>query len=251
MKHIKKDQKNNKLIFGLRSVIEAIQSNKSIEKVFVKNGLRGDLYNELMILIKSKKIVWQTVPIERLQRMTNKNHQGVVALISPVEYQDIVTLVENLILNDKQPFILVLDGITDVRNFGALARTAECAGINAIVIPEKRSVSINADAIKTSAGALYRIPVCRVSNMWYAMKFFKEKGFMIIAASEKSDQYYQTVKYKFPLALVLGAEDRGISSQILKMTDHVVAIPVKGECGSLNVSVAGGILIYKMLENIL
>ncbi|ASB50984.1 23S rRNA (guanosine(2251)-2'-O)-methyltransferase RlmB [Alkalitalea saponilacus] len=235
------------LIYGIRAVIEAIESGKSLEKVFVKSGSTGELFQELMQLMRQKGINWQKVPVERINRFTTKNHQGVVATISPVEYQELESVVNKAMEDGRKPFILVLDGITDVRNFGAIARTAECAGVDAIVIPDKGGAPVNADAIKTSAGALFRVPVCRASKMWYAMKFLKEKGFMLIGASEKSEADYKDVNYKQPIALVVGAEDKGISSQVLKMMDQVVSIPVKGESGSLNVSVATGIVVYEIV----
>ena len=235
-------------IFGIRSVIEAIQSGKNIEKILVKNGSQGELYNELMTVARKYGVFCQHVPVERINRVTDKNHQGVVAFISPVSYQELEQVVANALAAGKQPIVMVLDGITDVHNFGAIARTAECAGLEAIVIPEKGSAAINADAIKTSAGALFRIPVCRVSRLWYTMKFLKENGFTVIAASEKSEVSYREPAYNGPLAIVMGAEDKGISSQVMKMVDQIVSIPVKGEIGSLNVSVAAGILIYEAVS---
>jgi 23S rRNA (guanosine2251-2'-O)-methyltransferase len=236
------------IIFGTRAVIEAIASGKSIEKVFVRAGLQGELFDELMAAMKDNQVVWQKVPVERINRLTTKNHQGVVALTSPIEYQNIEKIVEGALASGRQPIVVILDGVTDVRNFGAIARTAECAGVNAIVIPEKGSAPVNGDAIKTSAGALFRIPVCRVSKLWYTLKFLKENGFVIIGASEKSETAYHQADYKQPLAIVMGAEDTGISSQVLKMIDTLVSIPIAGEIGSLNVSVAAGIIIYEAIK---
>ncbi|GAO27892.1 23S rRNA (guanosine(2251)-2'-O)-methyltransferase RlmB [Geofilum rubicundum] len=236
------------IIFGTRAVIEAIASGKSIEKVFVRAGLQGELFDELMAAMKESQVVWQKVPVERINRLTTKNHQGVVALTSPIEYQNIEKVVTDALAAGRQPIVVILDGVTDVRNFGAIARTAECAGVDAIVIPEKGSAPVNGDAIKTSAGALFRIPVCRVAKPWYTLKFLKENGFVIIGASEKSETVYHQVDYKQPLAIVMGAEDTGISSQVLKMVDTLVSIPISGEIGSLNVSVAAGILIYEAIK---
>ncbi|MCA1745375.1 MAG: 23S rRNA (guanosine(2251)-2'-O)-methyltransferase RlmB [Bacteroidales bacterium] len=236
------------IIFGTRAVIEAIASGKSIEKVFVRAGLQGELFDELMAAMVENNVVWQKVPIERINRMTTKNHQGVVALASPIEYQNVEKVVGDALAAGRQPIVIILDGVTDVRNFGAIARSAECAGVDAIVIPEKGSAPVNGDAIKTSAGALFRMPVCRVSKLWYTLKFLKESGFLIIGASEKSDTLYHKVDYQQPLAIVMGAEDTGISSQVLKMIDTLVSIPIKGEIGSLNVSVAAGILIYEAVK---
>lgn len=235
----------NNVVFGIRAILEAIQSGKSIEKIIVKPGLQGELYNELFKEINKHNIPVQKVPSERLHHYSTGNHQGVIALISPVDYQNIEVLINNAIQEGREPLILVLDGITDVRNFGAIARTAECAGVEAIVIPEKGSAPINGDAIKTSAGALYRIPVCRVPKLWYSMKFLKETGFQIIGASEKGNTDYRNSDFKGKTAIVMGAEDKGISSQIQKMCDVLVSIPLKGEIGSLNVSVAAGILLFE------
>jgi 23S rRNA (guanosine2251-2'-O)-methyltransferase len=238
----------NNVIFGIRAIQEAIQSGKSIEKIFMKPGLQGSLYNELFRDIKHQNIPVQRVPVERINHLAAGNHQGVVAIVSPVDYQDLEKIVGAAIEAGGQPMILILDGVTDIRNFGAIARTAECAGVSAIVVPEKGSAPINGDAIKTSAGALYRIPVCRVSKLWYSMKFLKESGFEIIAATEKGETDYRNAGYKGNLALVMGAEDKGISSQVLKMCDTRVSIPIRGEIGSLNVSVAAGILIFEALK---
>ena len=237
------------IIFGLRPILEAIQSGKSIEKIYAKHGLSGELFNELRQTTRKFNIPVQTVPIERINRFTTGNHQGVVAIISPVNFHNLEEIVNKAISDGEQPFVIVLDGITDVRNFGAIARTAECAGVHAIVVPEKGSAPINADAIKTSAGALFRVPVCKVPKPWYALKFLKESGFTIIAVSEKGDSDYRSVDYSGNIALVLGAEDTGISSQILKMCDKQAAIPIKGETGSLNVSVAAGILMFEKVKN--
>jgi 23S rRNA (guanosine2251-2'-O)-methyltransferase len=240
-------------IFGIRSVIEAIQSGKNLERVLFKDGLQTStqdgLFKELMTLIKEYDIDHQKVPVQRINRVTDKNHQGVIAYLAPVDYQDINVVVSAALAAGKKPLVVVLDGITDVRNFGAIARSAECAGADAIVIPEKGSAQITSDAIKTSAGALFRVPVCRVPKLWYTMKFLKESGFFIVAASEKGDTDYRKHEYKGPVALVMGSEDKGISSQIMKMADQMVTIPVKGEIASLNVSVAAGILIYEIQRN--
>ena len=236
------------IIFGIRAVIEAVESGKSIEKVFVRAGSQGELFNELMLVLKQNNIVWQKVPLERINRLTTKNHQGVVALSSPIEYQDIEKVVEAALAEGRLPFVIILDGLTDVRNFGAIARTALCAGVDAIVMPGKGSAQINADAIKSSAGALFSIPVCRVSKLWYVMKYLKEKGFAIYGASEKSDFTYYNADFKQALALVMGAEDKGISSQVEKMIDQFISIPLEGDIASLNVSVAAGIILFEALK---
>lgn len=235
-------------IYGIRTVIEAVESGKDIDKVLIKPGLQGELFNELMATLKTHKINWQKVPQEKLFKLAGKNHQGVVALVSPLSYTDLEPVVEAALAEGRTPLILILDGITDVRNLGAIARSAECAGVDALVLPEKGSAPINADAIKTSAGALFNLPVCRVPKIWYSLKYLKEKGFTIYGASEKSETAYYKGDYRGPVALVMGAEDKGISSQVHKMVDTFVALPVKGEIASLNVSVAAGVLVYEILR---
>jgi len=237
------------IVFGIRPVMEAINAGKSIDKILISLTLKGTLVHELQLLAKSKGIRCDRVIAERIDRVTKKNHQGVVAYLSPIEYQNIEEVVEKLLSNTKTPFILILDGITDVRNFGAIARTAECAGVDAIVIPEKRSVSVTPDAIKTSAGALFRIPVCREKNLYYVLRHLKNRGFFVAAATEKGETDYRTVDYPESVALIMGAEDKGVSSQLLKITDAKISIPIYGNIGSLNVSVAAGILIYEVLRN--
>lgn len=237
------------IVFGIRSVLEAIQGGRDIDRILISQNLKGDLAKELLYLIKEKGIHFKQVTPERIDWVTRKNHQGVVAYLPPVEYQDIEQIVEKFLEEGKTPFVLILDGITDVRNFGAIARTAECAGVDAIVLPEKGSVSVTSDAIKTSAGALFRIPVCREKNLYFVLRHLKNRGFTVTAASEKGETDYRKVNYKGPVALIMGAEDKGVSSQLLKMADAQVSIPIKGEIGSLNVSVAAGILIYEILRH--
>lgn len=237
---------NQQMIFGLRAIIEVIQDGKEIDKVFIQRGLRGELYLELFQLIKEHDVPYALVPIEKLNRFTRKNHQGVVALISAITYHKIDQLLPTLYEQGKTPFILVLDRVTDVRNFGALARTAECAGVDAILIPARGGASINADAIKTSAGALHKIPVCRAQYLQDDLKFLKESGLKIVGVSEKAEKTYYEETYPGPIALVLGSEEDGISPAYLPLLDDFVKIPMLGTIGSLNVSVAGGILMFEV-----
>jgi len=237
-----------KPVFGIRAVEEAIGAGKEIDRIFIKKGLHGELFRNFFRKVQERKIPFQFVPVEKLNRITQKNHQGVIAYISPVVYHNIEQIVPTLFEQGKEPFILVLDGITDVRNFGAIARTAECAGVNAIVIPAKGGVSVNADAIKTSAGALHLIPVCRVNNLVDTVRYLKESGIKIVAATEKGADEYTAPDYSGPKCLVMGAEDTGISPGILEIADVYSKIPVKGTIKSLNVSVAAGIMLYEMLN---
>lgn len=240
---------SNEYIFGLRAIIEAIQSGKEIDKVFLKKDLRGELATELTDLLRANRIVFQRVPVEKLNRITRKNHQGAIALISAVTYHKLEYIVPQLYEQGAVPFIVMLDGITDVRNFGAIARTCECAGVHAIVIPTHGSVSVGADAVKTSAGALLRIPVCRVDSMAQAAGYLKDSGFEVTGITEKATETYSALDYSTPTALVFGSEDTGISPQVLSRCNRKAAIPMFGRIGSLNVSVAAGIAIYGVVQS--
>ncbi|WP_303009056.1 23S rRNA (guanosine(2251)-2'-O)-methyltransferase RlmB [Coprobacter fastidiosus] len=238
----------NEMIFGIRAVIEAVEAGKDIDKILIKKDLQSDLAQELFAAVRGRNIVVQKVPIEKINRMSRKNHQGVLAFISAVTYQHLDDIVPGLYEEGKNPFIILLDGITDVRNFGAIARTCECAGVNAIVIPERGSVSVNADAVKTSAGALLHLPVCRESSVFEAVRFLKNSGFRVIAASEKAVVNYTNIDYTVPVAIVMGAEDTGVSKEVLRLCDDMVALPQMGVIGSLNVSVAAGVMMYEVVR---
>ena len=241
---IEKDQ----YIFGIRAVIEAIQSGKEIDKLLIKKDINGELISELFEVVKAYQVPVQRVPIEKINRITRKNHQGVLAFLSAVTYHKIENVAPMLYEEGYNPFVVILDGVTDVRNFGAIARTCDCAGVNTIIIPEKNSVTANADAVKTSAGALNYIPVCRERSLVTAVKFLKESGYKVVGASEQSAVNYTKVDYTGPVALILGAEDKGISNDLLKLCDEFVSIPEFGHINSLNVSVAGGIMMYEVVR---
>ena len=238
----------NEMIFGVRAVIEAIQAGKEIDKILIKRDMQSDLSKELFAVLKGTQIPVQRVPVERINRITRKNHQGVIAFISSITYQRTEDLVPFLFEQGKNPLLIMLDGITDVRNFGAIARTCECAGVDAIVIPTKNSVSVNADAIKTSAGALHTLPVCREQNLTQTIKFLKESGFKIVAATEKGDYDYTKANYSDPVCIIMGAEDTGVPYEHLALCDEWIKIPMLGNIESLNVSVAAGILIYEAVK---
>lgn len=235
-------------IYGLRAIIEAIEAGKEIDKIFFKKDLQGDLASELLALVKQHRIPLQRVPVERINRITRKNHQGAVAMLSAVTYHRLDHLVPQLYEEGMLPFIVVLDGITDVRNFGAIARTCECAGVDAIVIPEHGSVSVGGDAIKTSAGALHHLPVCRERSVRGAVKFLKDNGYQVVAASEKANINYTQADYTTPVAIVMGAEDIGIDPEVLRLCDTFVSIPMMGKISSLNVSVAAGVMMYEVVR---
>lgn len=243
-----KQIKEKNMIFGIRAVIEAINAGKEIEKIFIRREMGGDLLKELFDLVQERKIPVQKVPLEKLNRLTTKNHQGVVAYISSIEYQHIENIIPMLYDSGKDPFIVILDGVTDVRNFGAIARTCECAGVDAIVMPMRGGAAANADAVKTSAGALHIIPVCRENSLHNTVSYLQKCGIKVVAASEKASHLYSQADYSGPLAIVMGAEDVGISPDILRIVDDMVSIPICGQISSLNVSVATGVIVYEAIK---
>lgn len=238
----------NEMIFGVRAVIEAIQAGKEIDKILVKRDIQSELSKELFAVLKGTLIPVQRVPVERINRITRKNHQGVVAFISSITYQHTEDIVPTLFEEGKNPVFIMLDGVTDVRNFGAIARTCNCANVDAIIIPAKNSVKVNADAIKTSAGALHTLPVCREKSLTATINYLKQCGFRIIAATEKGDYNYTKGNYTDPVCIIMGAEDKGVSYEHLALCDEWVKIPMLGNIESLNVSVAAGILIYEVIR---
>ncbi|MDR1675391.1 MAG: 23S rRNA (guanosine(2251)-2'-O)-methyltransferase RlmB [Tannerella sp.] len=240
--------KDEGMIFGIRAVTEAVRSGKEIDKLLVKKDLQGDSVGELLALLKERGIRIQRVPPEGLNRITRKNHQGVIAFLSAVTYHRLEDVVPSVFEQGKDPFLVLLDGITDVRNFGAIARTCECAGVDAIVIPSKESVTVNADAMKTSAGALNLLPVCREHSIREAIRFLKNSGVKVVAASEKAVGNYTETAYDLPVAIVVGAEDRGVAAENLRLCDETVKIPQYGTIASLNVSVATAILTYEVVR---
>ncbi len=241
-----KENKNG--IFGLRPIIEAIESGKTIDKLFVQKGLQGEIFSELRKLIREFEIPTQFVPVEKLNRLTRKNHQGVFAFLSPIEFHKIDNLLPQIYEQGKNPFFLILDRISDVRNFGAIARTAECVGVDAIVIPQKGSASVNADAVKTSAGALYNIPICKEENLKKTVKFLQESGIKVVCATEKSNDLIYKADFKSPVAIVMGSEEDGVSDEILRISDANVKLPMTGKTSSLNVSVACGVFLFEAIR---
>lgn len=235
-------------IFGIRAVIEAINAGRDIDRVYIRKGLSGPIAQELIELLRANGILTRHVPSEKLDKITRKNHQGVIALLAAVPYHQLGNLVPQLFEEGVLPFIVVLDGITDVRNFGAIARTCECAGVDAVVIPDHGSVSVGGDAVKTSAGALLHLPVCREHSTLSAVRYLKNSGFKVVAVSEKADLNYTTASYTEPTALVMGSEDTGISDDVIRECDTFVSIPMFGSISSLNVSVAAGILVYEVVR---
>ena len=235
-------------VFGIRAVIEAIESGKSIEKIFVQKGLSGPLFQELNRNIKKENLVVSYVPVEKLNKLSKGNHQGVVANISPISFVNLEKLVEDSLKQSTPPLFLLLDGLTDVRNLGAIIRTAECCGVNGIIIPEKGSAPINADAIKTSAGAAFKIPICKVNHIKDAIFHLQTYDIQSIAATEKTDNTIYDLNLKQPIALIMGNEEKGVSPSILKVVDHKAKLPMLGSIASLNVSVACGAFLYEVVR---
>ncbi|MCU0367221.1 MAG: 23S rRNA (guanosine(2251)-2'-O)-methyltransferase RlmB [Cyclobacteriaceae bacterium] len=239
---------NKEIIFGTRAVMEAIHAHREIEKVYVQSGLNNDLIKELINLAKANGVPYSFIPQQKLNRLSSKNHQGVICMLSAVQYASLENIIDKTYSDGKEPFLLILDRVTDVRNFGAIARTAECAGINAIVLADKGNAPITGDAMKTSAGALSHLPVCRVSDMKKTLRFLKDNGITIIACTEKAEKVIYELDLNIPLALVLGSEEDGISPPLLKDADYLAKIPMSGNISSLNVSVAAGICAYEAIR---
>lgn len=236
------------MMFGTRAVMEAIKAGRDIEKIFIQAGLNNDLAKELINLAKSKGVPFTFVPLPKLNSLSTKNHQGVICMLSAVQFAPLENIIDKIYSEGREPFFLILDRITDVRNFGAIARTAECAGLDGIIIGDSGNAPITGDAMKTSAGALSYLPVCRTSNMKKTIQYLKESGIQVIACTEKADKALYELDFKAPVALIVGSEEDGISNQLLKEADHIVKIPMRGKIESLNVSVATGIAIYEVLR---
>lgn len=240
-------QKDNKqIVYGLRPVIEAITSGQQVERVFLQNGLNSSLMGELRAAMREHDVPFQYVPVERLDRFTSGNHQGVVATIGTVKYHSFMELVETL---PENALVVMLDHVTDVRNMGAIARTAECTGVNALVVPDRGTAAMNEDAIKTSSGALLRLPVCREQNLKTVVNLAKQYGMQVVAATEKGAVDYRDVDFSQPTLLIMGNEEAGISPELLKISDVRAKLPIVGQVASLNVSVAAGVMMYKALES--
>lgn len=239
------------LVFGLRPVIEAIKSKKEINKIMIQRGMDKELFKELKEVLANKKYTLQFVPAEKLNRLTRKNHQGVIAFISPVVYHDLENVLHGIYEIGDEPNVLILDRITDVRNFGAIARTAECCGVHAIVIPTRESALITSDSIKTSAGALHKIPVCKTKDLSETVEYLKNAGLRIVACTEKTDNLVFDITLKGPTAILLGSEEDGISQELLSLAHQRAKIPLLGTIGSYNVGVASGIILYEKMRQMI
>ncbi len=235
-------------IFGIRAIIEAVNAGETIDKVFLQKGLNGDLFTELESLLNKKSINKSYVPVEKLNRLSNKNHQGAVAQISPIAFHDMETLVTKVIASGKTPLFLLLDQLSDVRNFGAIIRTAECTGVDGIIVQKKGGAPVNGDTIKTSAGAVFKIPLCKVDHIKDAVFYMQASGIKVIAATEKTNQTLYDVTFNEPCAIIMGSEGRGINPSTLKVVDAKAKLPLLGEIESLNVSVACGAFLYEAVR---
>ena len=244
--YVRRERKDDdEFIFGVRAVIEAIKANREINKIMIQKGMNKDLFQELKDTLVDKNYYLQFVPVEKLNKVTENNHQGVIAYVAPVSYHKVEDLVEKMLEEGKKPCILVLDRITDVRNFGAIARTAECEGVDAILIPSKASVQVTSDAIKTSAGALNRIPVCKSDNIKDSLFYIQQCGLRIVACTEKTQTPLYQANLRGSVAIIMGSEEDGITNDFLNMADIKARIPMRGEIASMNVGVATGIVLYE------
>jgi 23S rRNA (guanosine2251-2'-O)-methyltransferase len=240
--------KRNTLLIGLRPLIEAIEAGHEIEKVLIQQGLRGDLITEAREVIQQNQISFQLVPAEKLNYISKKNHQGIIAFVSPIAFGNLENIVADVFEKGETPKFLLLDGVTDVRNFGAICRTAECLGVHAVIVPEKGSAQINEEAIKTSAGALYNIPVCRTKSIMQTISYLQQSGVSVVACSEKSRTPLHEVNLKIPTCIVMGSEESGISNEIIRKADFLTGITMAGKTSSLNVSVAAGMILYELMR---
>lgn len=247
--HVKHGQADKQqVVCGMRPVLEAIEADSQIDKILLQTTLDGQLSKELRTKARERNLPVQFVPVERLNAITGANHQGVVALIAPIAYRSFADMLQSIQEGGKQPFFLMLDHVTDVRNLGAIARTAECAGVDAIIVPDHGSAQIGADAIKSSSGALLRLPVCREANLKTVINLALQTGLQVCAATEKGSTSYVAVDFRKPTLLVMGSEDKGISTEVLKLCDVRAKLPIVGQVQSLNVSVAAGIFMYEVLR---
>ena len=244
----KKKEDSENIVIGIRPVIEAIKADKEIDRVFIQNGLRSELFRELMTLLKSLNIPYKYVPVVKLNKITRKNHQGIIAYVSPVDFSSIEELIPSIYERGEEPFILILDKITDVRNFGAILRTAESAGINGVLIPAQGAALLNSGTIKSSAGAIFNVTICRTDTLKLTIDFLKNSGLKIASATEKGAELYYKSDLTGPIAIIMGSEDSGVSQEDLKLSDGKLMIPMVGKTESLNVSVAAGIILFEAVR---
>jgi len=235
-------------IFGIRAIIEAINSGKEIDKVFIQKDAQGDLMRDLMKVMKQKSINFSYVPVEKLNRLTSMNHQGAVASIAPISFHNLEDLVEKVLESGKTPLFLILDQLSDARNFGAIIRTAECTGVDGIIVQKQGSAPVNGDTVKTSAGAVFNVPICKVEHIKDAIFHLQGSGIKTVAATEKTDSNIYDIMLNEPVAIIMGSEDRGVNPSVLKIVDEKAKLPMFGTIESLNVSVACGAFLYEAVR---
>jgi 23S rRNA (guanosine2251-2'-O)-methyltransferase len=240
--------KGKSQIFGIHAITEAINSGKTIDKVFIQKSFSGSGLKELEKLLREKAINISYAPVQKLNRLTSKNHQGAIALISPIEFHNLETIVQEVFEQGKNPLFIILDEISDARNFGAIIRTAECTGVHAIIIPQKGAAPVNGDTIKTSAGAVFNLPICKVNHIKDAIYYLQGSGVNVVAATEKSNDVLYNIDFTKPTALIMGSEGKGVSASVLKLVDDKAKLPMFGEISYLNVSVACGALLYEIVR---
>ena len=236
------------MIYGVRPLKEAIEAGKEISRVLIQNGLRSDSLRELIVFLKANNLPYSYVPLVKLNKLTRNNHQGVVAFVSPVVFQNIEDIIPAIYEEGKIPLILLMDKLTDVRNFGAILRTAESAGVNAVIFPALGAAPLNSGTVKSSAGAIFNIPLCRSNNLKDVIYYLQASGIKIVAATEKANEVYSDTDMTGPLAIIMGSEDTGVSDAYLKLCDTKLKIPMKGETASLNVSVAAGVMLFEVIR---
>jgi 23S rRNA (guanosine2251-2'-O)-methyltransferase len=236
------------LIFGIRAIIEAVQAGKSVDRVFLQSDAQGELMKDLLKVLKRGDINFTYVPVEKLNRLTLNNHQGAVATISPIGFLTIEELVTATLESQEKPLFLILDQISDARNFGAIIRTAECTGVHGIIIQKSGAAPVNGDTVKTSAGAVFNIPICKVEHIKDAVFYLQGSGIKTVAATEKTEQLLYELNLNEPLAIIMGSEERGINPSVLKLVDEKAKLPMYGTIGSLNVSVACGAFLYEAMR---
>lgn len=242
------EKDKQEMIYGIRPLMEAIDAGKEIEKVLIQKGLRNDLFSELLNTLKERSVPTQWVPKEKLNRLSRKNHQGVISFVSPITFYRIEDILPSVFESGNDPFFLMLDRVTDVRNFGAILRTAEAAGVHAVIIPSRNTAQLNSGTIKSSAGAIYKIPICRSENLKVTINYLKGSGIKVAAATEKASGSIYETEMSGPLAIIMGSEGEGVSGEYLKQSDIQFSIPMQGEIGSLNVSVATGIALFEAVR---
>lgn len=241
------EQKSD-LVFGIHPVLEGLNANKTFDKILILNTLRTPQAKEILNLAKEKGISINKVPQQKLDRVTRKNHQGIIAFIAPVEFQNIEDILPNLFAEGKNPFLLILDRVSDVRNFGAIVRTAECAGVDAIIIPKKGAAQINGETIKTSTGAIFNVPICKVPGIESVLPYLKDSGIHLVGCTEKAHNNYTEIDYSVPVGIIMGSEESGIAVSNLKTCNSQAKLPLVGKTQSLNVSVAAGIILYEVVR---